>query len=65
MAVFCDSECEMVGALCDFCTHYKDDCTDGKFQGEGLCTVKGVRVEAHFSCDDDFHCFQAKSNKGE
>lgn len=61
MAVYCDSECEMAGANCDFCIHYKDDYTNGKFQGEGLCKVKEIRVEAHFSCDDDFHCFNVKN----
>lgn len=61
MSVYCDSECEMVGAICDFCIHYKDDYTNGKFQGEGTCKAKNIQTEAHFSCDDDFHCFQALS----
>ncbi|PIH59087.1 hypothetical protein CS562_14190 [Paenibacillus sp. LK1] len=63
MAVYCDSECEMVGALCDFCIYYKDDYTNGKFQGDGLCEKKNIRTEAIFSCNDDFHCFQTNSDE--
>jgi hypothetical protein len=63
MSVYCNSECEIVGAVCDFCIHYQDDNTNGKFQGEGLCKAKEIRVEAYFSCDDDFHYFQAEDSK--
>jgi hypothetical protein len=61
MAVFCSKECEEVGAICDFCIHYKDDNegTDKGFAGEGHCEVSKERVSACDYCDEHFHCFRA------
>ncbi|MNK43746.1 hypothetical protein D3C87_624630 [compost metagenome] len=60
LAIYCGIECEEAGPICDFCINYKDDNTNGKFQGEGVCTVKYMRVDACSACEDDFHCFQVK-----
>jgi hypothetical protein len=62
MAVFCNEECEDMGAICDFCKHYIDDCedTDNKFAGEGICAVTKERVDATDHCDEYFHCFMAE-----
>jgi len=58
MAVYCNDDCEKVGPICDFCVHYRDDRTNGYFQGEGHCEAKKIRADASDSCEDDFHCFQ-------
>lgn len=60
MAVYCDEECKMIGPICDFCIHYRDDETNGKFHGEGYCKVKRTRVDACGGCEDEFCCFQVK-----
>lgn len=58
MAAYCDKECEEIGGICDFCIHYRDENegTDKGFAGEGMCLKKNEVVEAHFGCEDDFHC---------
>jgi len=64
VAIFCSDACREIGPICDFCIHYRDD-YEGKdgFAGEGICEAKGIRVMAHESCDDDFHCFIAKEGE--
>lgn len=59
----CNDDCQPV---CDFCLNYKDDGAGlfskegrkGKFEGEGLCIKKNIRVEADGMCKDDFECIR-------
>jgi hypothetical protein len=44
-------------------TIYKDDRTDGEFQGEGYCQAKKIRVDACDACEDDFLCFRVNSQE--
>lgn len=58
MAKYCDKWCYGRGSICDHCKHYIDDGNKkkGEFEGEGLCKVKNVRVDALDYCEDDFEC---------
>ena len=58
MAKYCNADCH---AVCDFCKHYKDYRTDGKFEGSGTCTKKNIEVDASNYCEDDFECLELKS----
>lgn len=56
--------------ICDFCLNYKDDeagiftkegRSSSKFEGEGLCIKKNIKVSAFDACNDDFECFKTLS----
>lgn len=58
MAKYCGKDCEDMGPVCDYCTHFDYNGTqDGVYTGNGFCRNGNKPTEPEFGCDD-FECFQ-------
>lgn len=62
MNVYCSKDCEMTGAVCDFCKNYIDYGTHDEFAGTGMCNALQIEVDASGSCSNHFVCMNVKQS---